>query len=183
MLVVIRLRLFRFLHRRFHREQRFFRRVTHFHQRRRVARLLDRFGNHERDILAGIMHAVVAQRKTLFVPDPTAAAPFLLRSFLKLRHVQVRQYRQDTRHRLRCFRIDRGDFSFCDIALDRPAVRAFRHLELDRVFRRTSYLQPAIHPAPRRSYCRRAHTPIPATVVNARTMLRFASSILKELWS
>ena len=111
-----------------------------------MTRLLDCLRHHERDILAGVMHAVVAERKAFFIPDAAAALLFLWRR-LELRHVQMRQQRQDTRHGLRRLCIDRGDFSLSDVALDRPAVRAFRHFELDGVFRRAGDFQPAIHAA------------------------------------
>ena len=157
-LVVIRLRLRRLFDGRFHREQRFLRRVADFHQRRGVACLLDGLGNHERDVLAGVMHAIIAQRKTFLVPDAAAAAAlFLLRRFFELRHVQVRQHRQHAGHRLRRLRVDRENFSFRDVALDCPAVRALRHLELDRVLRRAGDFKSPVHAASCWSYRGRAH--------------------------
>src|SRR5207237_70431 len=47
------------------------------------------------------------------------------------------------------------------VALDGPPVRTVRYLELDRVFRRASDLQPAIHPASCRPHGRGAHKRLP----------------------
>ena len=88
--VAILARLVGLLHRRFHRQQRFFRRVAHFDQRRRMPRLLNRLGHDQSDILPGVMDAIVAQRKTFFIADAAASAAFLfLRGIFELRHVEV----------------------------------------------------------------------------------------------
>src|SRR5450432_1138428 len=96
----------------------------------------------------------------------------------------MRQDCEHTWHRLRGGRIDRGNLSLGEVTFDCPTVRAFRHFELDGILGRAGYLESSIDSIPRGPhYCRTHSGQIlsAAAVWSARTMLRFANSILKAL--
>src|SRR4051794_7371901 len=146
--------------------------------------LLDGLRHHKRDVLPGVMHSGIRQRNALFIANTMAAVPFFFRWWLlRFGRVLVCDNRD---HARRCFcraRINRDDLSPGDIALDRPDVSATRHFEFDRVLRRAchfSWTIDAVASGTENVRCR-CHYVMAAAVLSARTMARFASSILKPL--
>src|SRR5947208_16368277 len=130
------------------------------------------------------MYSVIRQGKALFIANTVAAVAFFFRwRLLRFGCVLVCDNRQ---HARRCFcraHVNRDDLSLGDIALDGPCISATRHFEFDRVLRRACHFQWTIDAVASgtQNVRVRYHHAIAATVLSARTIARFASSILKPL--
>ena len=98
------------------------------------------------------MNLIIAERHALFIANAMClTAIFLRRRLLRFRRVQMRHHREHARRHLRRLGVDRENFSFRDVALDGPAVRAIRHLEFNRVFRRAGDFRATVNAIPSRS--------------------------------
>src|SRR5205823_14208334 len=128
-------------------------------------------------MLTAPMNLVVLQRNALFAGR--ALLGDVVWIWFELPRILARENRD---HALRCFRggdVHLSDASVCDRALNQCAVSKLRTFELGREFRRTDDFIFSVNARERLTKSRRAHHTIAATVANARTIARFANSILK----
>ena len=163
-----------------HRGLRF---VLDENQRRRIARMLKRVGHDDRDRLIGEVHDVVLQK--VQYPRRRIASRSTLALRRKAHDIPMREHGYDSGSTLCVARVDVGDAALGDRAHHEHRVRQAWRRIFRRISRGTCDLDATIDSIERLAdhivMRQAAHVSLP-TVVNARTMVRLASSILKALY-
>src|SRR5215216_4038444 len=140
-------------------------------------RTLVSIGDDNAKMLPAPMNLVVLQRDALIAGR--ALLCDVVRIWFEHRRILAREDCNHARRRFCGRDVDVSEASVGDRALKQCAVSKPRTFQLGREFRRTDDFIFSVNSSKRLTKSRHAHHAIAATVANARTIARFASSILK----